>query len=539
MDVLRPTSTYGSGSGEILRSSRLDNSIRSILGLLDDKKRIYRYHETADEQINQQREEFSYCQVIDRMVFGKGGLVETLGPTWNLIHDPRFALIESAFIVDRRAIFGGDAKQGKQYISSEGTFTSTIADLEQYSEILGEGRHFYNVVSHDPACPVRQWLERIHTTTTVEASAYLSDCVCSPTIHPSTLKDQPDEVLWNLIKQECPNYWTKSGQPNLLARRLFDLFKADLVGLIHDYAITPLIDDWVELETGDVSQDNMNEENPRVFAEIDILEKALTYRATLRATAAKILRSIDFQKYLRGKDIKLTDIERDNLLRIIYQSNWPDDKAGLLLEITHYVDSLNLTPYEERLQVQLIDSSKQSHETTRKLVTGEILPINQYNEPILEVQMDDTAKQVESIMKNPLKMQLFLIMTDAEKLGEQAVVDILTPVFDDPDYPLTEESTAALLDKIAATGYYDEGISGFKEEFHSPESPERGWEQPVSIEELNKPMVAHADECSSLQYDPETKHCKSACYCETEKFHACDCTHCCDCGFIAKEDGNK
>jgi hypothetical protein len=58
MDVLRPTSTYGSGSGEILRSSRLDNSIRSILGLLDDKKRIYRYHETADEQINQQREEF-------------------------------------------------------------------------------------------------------------------------------------------------------------------------------------------------------------------------------------------------------------------------------------------------------------------------------------------------------------------------------------------------------------------------------------------------------------------------------------------------
>ena len=79
-----------------------------------------------------------------------------------MIHDPRFTKIENAFIVNRRAVFGGDAMTGKQYISSDGQFTSTIADLEQYSETLGEGRYFYYVISHpERACPLRNWYLRI------------------------------------------------------------------------------------------------------------------------------------------------------------------------------------------------------------------------------------------------------------------------------------------------------------------------------------------------------------------------------------------
>lgn len=62
----------------------MSDRIRNILGMLDEGKRIYRVQEGEV-----QREEFEYCQVIDQLVFGPKGYVETLGPTWNMIHDPR------------------------------------------------------------------------------------------------------------------------------------------------------------------------------------------------------------------------------------------------------------------------------------------------------------------------------------------------------------------------------------------------------------------------------------------------------------------
>src|SRR5208337_2462289 len=147
--------------------------IKNILGMLDEGKRIYRIQEGEV-----QREEFLYCQIIDQLVFGEKGYVATLGPTWSMIHDPRFIKIENTFIVSRRALFGGDARLGKQYISSDGTFSSTIGDLEQYAEILGEGRHFHNVLVHpNTKCPTRKWLERIHTPTQIKASLNL-ECIC-------------------------------------------------------------------------------------------------------------------------------------------------------------------------------------------------------------------------------------------------------------------------------------------------------------------------------------------------------------------------
>jgi len=121
----------------------MDISIQKLLGIADDAKRMYRFAEGEVE-----REEFEYCQLIDQLVFGGKGYVETLGQTWEMIHDPRFLKIEGAFIVNRKAVFGGDAKLGKQYMSSDGMFVSTIADLEEYSEVLGEGRYFWLVLSH-------------------------------------------------------------------------------------------------------------------------------------------------------------------------------------------------------------------------------------------------------------------------------------------------------------------------------------------------------------------------------------------------------
>ena len=80
-----------------------------------------------------------------------------------MIHEARFMKIESTFIVNRKAGLGGDVHAGKQYMSSEGMFVSTVADLEEYSEVLGEGR-YAGLSSRTPEerCPVRLWYEHIY-----------------------------------------------------------------------------------------------------------------------------------------------------------------------------------------------------------------------------------------------------------------------------------------------------------------------------------------------------------------------------------------
>jgi hypothetical protein len=464
--------------------------IQQMLGMLQDEKRIYRIQEGEVA-----REEFEYCQIIDQVVFGEKGYVETLGPTWNLIHDPRFVKIENAFIVNRRSTFGGDARIGKQYISSEGQFSSTVADLEQYSEILGEGRHFHNCLTHPNAgeCPVRKWLERTHTKTYVLPRRDLAEmCKCDPNtkLDPHVLKDMSDDFLWALIKSECPNYFTKDGKPNLMATRLFDLFRADLVGLIADYAVTPLVDEWVLLETGDLVEENAQnaewaDNPPRVFLEVDLLEKALTYRATLRATAAKILKNIGFSKQLEALtgngELELTDIERDEMLRMVYASDWPDGRADLITKLTNFVASTIQIPFDVREREQLAVASEESKTTVAGLMAGTIDSINHYTEPAAEVGQDEHAAIVESIMKNPYKQELFLEYADAEKRNEKAVVEILAPVFLSPNYELGPTAYQQLKDRIQQARSRKQVIS-FEEEFHTADGYIRGWEQPVDTQ---------------------------------------------------------
>lgn len=512
----------------------MSDRIRNILGMLDEGKRIYRVQEGEV-----QREEFEYCQVIDQLVFGPKGYVETLGPTWNMIHDPRFVKIENAFIVNRRSIFGGDARVGKQYISSDGTFTSTVADLEQYAEILGEGRHFHNVLVHpNTKCPIRRWLERIHTKTEIKPDARIA-CICDGNAKrdPKDVKNWKDSQLWQLIRQECPNYFTQKGKPNAIATRLYDLFKADLIGLVDDYAETPLVDEWTLLDTGDVVEQNNNpeflEQPPMVFMEVDILEKALTYRATLRATAAKILKQCGFANYLKNITASLpddqpilTDAETDTLLRTIYQSDWPSDKPLLITKLTGIVTAALRTPYGERLEAELARASQESKKLVQGLKNGEIECINQYTEPASDVEQDAHAELVEEIIKNPLKQGLFLIYAEAEKQtmhkgvssggllaasslategvgGEEAictdpactecdvakkVVDILAPVFSAVEFPLSEEGYQKFMQDVKATGFFDKKKKAFEGEFHSAESPERGWEKPIDPENPDDPQ---------------------------------------------------
>ena len=136
--------------------------IRNLLGLRDGK-RIYMI-----DQNHVSQEEYEYCQVLNQVLWGDKGMVETLGPTWNMILDPRFETIENQFVIDRAAVFGGDARLGKQYVDSNSIMSHSMAELETYSEILGEGRHFRKMIMVDG-------------------------------LDPQEFHKQPSEVLWKYI----------------------------------------------------------------------------------------------------------------------------------------------------------------------------------------------------------------------------------------------------------------------------------------------------------------------------------------------------
>jgi hypothetical protein len=395
----------------------MELSIRNLLGLVDDGKREYRFSE--DEVVT--RDEFQYAKIIDGIVFGEKGYVETLGPTWKMIHDPRFSVIENCFIGQRRSLFGGDTRLGKQFISDEGIADSTMADLEQYSEILGEGRHFGEVLL----------LARAQ----------------GPLVHPSDLYKQSDDFIWNLIKQECPNYWSKDGNPNRLAQTIFACLKADMVGLLYDYSRVANVQEWVTLDTGDVIEETQIEdpEVKRVWLEVDLLDKALTQRAILRCTAAKILSDVTIKSSLRfaniniGENIKLTDSETDDLLRIIYQSEWPSNKLELALSINTFLTRCPLATFEERQNHQLAFFKQTSTDHCMGIINKSVAPITRYTDPEVDLPLTEEQELLNEILHNPLKQSLYLLYADAEKEGWTRVVDILSPVFSKPGFLIGEK----------------------------------------------------------------------------------------------------
>jgi hypothetical protein len=445
----------------------MNDGLKRILGLLGDEKRIYYFVE--DHEVKQ--EDFQYCQTLYQIVFGPKGYVETLGPTWNMIHDPRFMQIENSFIKNRRAFFGGNADSGKQYIFADNTFTSSITDLEQYAEILGEGRNYYNVIVHPEAkCPIRRWLERTQTgITSIIPHADLA-CSCPSNGDPHALKDAPAEEVWALIRQECPNRaFEQSGMTSDYGDMVFDLLtKCDLVGLIADYAITPLIDSYVYMETGEDVVDHREfvsdphgANHQKVLKEVDLLETALTQRAVMRMTATEVLDSIGFGKQIENltgeNEIELDDLERDELLRIVYESNWPEDKAKVMSELMLFISTRHAKTLEERRAIHIQQCKEDSQKTIQGLLKGTIQPINPSTEGVVEIPKDENEKEVlfyadlmAALQKNPFKAELFMLYTDAELKGNRAVVEMLAPIFADPNYSLDEIGYYNFLKAIAA-----------------------------------------------------------------------------------------
>lgn len=529
----------------------IDQSLQRLLGLLGDEKRVYRFIEGEVT-----REEFEHCQLLDQVVFGPKGLVESLGPTWAMIHDPRFNLLEAKFIVKRRSLFGGDTTQGVQYIDSNGNFTSSISDLEQYSDILGEGRNFYVFLQHpEKECPERVWLERTWKASKWQAGPDII-CLCNPDekLDPFTWKNQPDETIWALIRREWPNYFRGKAKDvsgrtvmqvevhtpdeyfvdinhpdpryrfrlvNIEGSRLFNLSKADLVGLVAQYAYTPNADDWTSVDSDDAANANdKGAEAYKVAMEVDFLDKALTFRASLRATAAKILDQIGFTKHLKNLGTpRLTDSEADTLLRMVYRSDYPNDKVLLVNNLLVYVQKLAEIPYKDRLKDQLATATDNAQLTLTGLKSGTVKPVNQLTDAEPEdvrsieerfagyqkqmIEWSETPEEFSawkenyeaslvqaSLFKNPLKKDLFLLRNEAQERAyddwhdfeRRQVVDpvamevfnLLDPLFANAYVLVGEKEYAEIMTQVKATGYFKKAVKAFEEEFHTKDSCFRG-----------------------------------------------------------------
>ena len=143
---------------------------------------------------------------------------------------------------------------------------------------------------------------------------------------PHSFKFWPDDELWKLLFAEYTNYFRRNGTPISLAVTLFNTFKADLLGLIVDYAEIADVQETVLLEdTAELYDPAIHgEDADRVSMEVENLERALTYRAELRVTAYQILNQLG----IASQAEELTDFERDTPLKIVYSSNFIDDKPG-------------------------------------------------------------------------------------------------------------------------------------------------------------------------------------------------------------------
>jgi hypothetical protein len=397
--------------------------IRNLLGLRDGK-RIY-----VIDSNHVSQEEYDYCLVLNNVLWGEKGYTETLGPTWSMVQDPRFEQIEAQFVVERAAVFGGDARLGKQYVDGNSLMSHSMAELETYAEILGEGRHFASVIR-------------------AEALAKRPD---SPELAEMEVKNfykATPEVMWRLIRQECPNYFDNvKGEPNARAQRLLQLFRSDLVGLVSDYAEVALVQEWVKVDTGETATDfSQAYEDPVVYAEIDILERALTLRASLRVTAVKILDKSGMLSMMEKRDIKLTETEVDQLLKIVY--SMPYEKLyEAPMRVMEFINKTISVPYEMRIANQTNRLKRASAEIVNALKDGSLQPLSMNGQEEVNRELTFEEKQIVSLRENPYRLELFLMFTDAEAAHDKLTMDAILPILEDLSIVVDEDTVLTIKNK--------------------------------------------------------------------------------------------
>lgn len=387
-------------------------SVDSVFGrmLVHDKGRVYA--EANAQQLTES--EFNYAKVMCDVVFGPTGLVNAIGPAWSLVHDPRFLTIEEKFIFDNTYTpWLKDAKvDNRPVVYTNKVFKRDPAyDLAKYATILGEGRHFARVIINAGGDPHR-------------------------------IKDAKDLELWWLIYNQCPNYFYRNTNtdstdgpewyPNKEAQTLFNILKEDLLGLVMDYAFLSNCDNWVSLDDGEtpVSDKDIIDENGevtrinRVFAEIEWLDRALDYRASLRTTALKAIKQLEFEE--RFDSVELTDEEADEFIKVLYRAEY-FELYKVIPELSTILNRAATIPYNQRVEEMIARKKNESADFADRLVAGQATKIDLFTTG--KLNMDVPTPECEWI---PEAVAYAMKLKDEGNESEyEAILDVLSELYGD------------------------------------------------------------------------------------------------------------
>lgn len=376
------------------------------------------------------------CSGIAGMLWGDKGLVESLGQTWLMVMDPRFTACEKAWYKKQRIT--GSATRGENSFTEYGVVTVTdqgdlesprMMSLEQYAEIIGEGRHFVKVIrdkwTNDPNPEAADVLVRHY-------------------------HGVADTEMLGLIRQECPNYFTREGKPNELARTMLEMLKADWLGLILDYCEVGNIDQWVFVETGDVAHDTerADPDHPIAHAEIEYLDRSLTYRSILRANAIKVLSKLGGEKMASEfAKVTLTEFEKDEIMKEVFAQKY-DELYKAQPAVLHILQTAQQQTFEHRERVQLGMFRQFAQEGIKRIKSGEQKPLDLLDgadyeseaEAFKRIQHDDNLKTLFYVELQALEMV-------KDYPGFQEVLDLVKPYLEAAE-PVGGKEFEDLLEQI-------------------------------------------------------------------------------------------
>lgn len=339
------------------------------------------------------QEEFEAARAFVNVLWGTEGLAECLGPTWFLVHDPRFMALERLWASEKQG-YAGVRRKGVSFVTALDTRTqiSMIEDPELYSEMLAEGRHFL------AACRARD-------------------------IDPRTLQDR-DATIRELIAQECPNYQRRDGSWNAAADKLGEMIKAGLVGLIADYAELAYSQDWVRMDTGEVvhkGEEIWDEESgmmvPTAAVEVDTIHKALVMRALIRTTALRLMKGFPGIKWEEFDTVKLTDEESDQICQLLFKVDY-DKIYTILPEVMQVLKTAQAVPYETREARSLTTLSQRAQEFVAGMKNGTIEPIVTPIETNTDGTVDPSTLLVQ-ISRNPYLAAVFQVAQNLAERGDE------------------------------------------------------------------------------------------------------------------------
>jgi hypothetical protein len=346
-----------------------------------------------------------------------------------MVMDPRFSECERAWHRVQKitsAASGGTPsymETGVVIVSDDGTLaTPRMMSLEQYSEIIGEGRYFLGVVraAGKEAGEVKGWEEG---------------------------------DLLDLVRQECPNYFDKKGDPNEAAKILVKLLRADWLGLISDYCEVGNIDQWVLVESGDVAPrvDRADPDHPIAHAEVEYLDRALTYRSILRANAIKVLAKLGGPKLEEEfSKVTLTDFEKDAVMREVFSQKY-DELYKALPAVLGILQTAQEQTFDHRLDVQTGLFKGYAQAAVSAIKRGDTKPLD-----LLDVEgsgdLESEAEKFRKVQGDENLRTLFYIDLQAQEMvkdypGFQAVIDLVGPYLESAQ-PIPQPGFESLLEEV-------------------------------------------------------------------------------------------